>query len=128
MKNNIYYLLRDFTNKFTVKPLNKGGFEVLIYIPKKYELIWIIKISDLRSSLEELDSYNSNKIRDKYSKEIWTEKFSFVQECTNSYEVKEVNEKETKIVIHIPTQFERIWISKLTDLKTTLNELNESEQ
>ena len=53
------------------------------------------------------------------------ELFSLVQECTNKYSVVAINEKETEIRIRIPKKFRTLWISKLSDLRTTEKEIEE---
>jgi hypothetical protein len=53
------------------------------------------------------------------------EKFSLVQECTNKYFVENLDEKEVEIHIRIPKKFRSLWLSKLSDLRTTEQEINE---
>lgn len=55
-----------------------------------------------------------------------SEEFNMVQECTNSYRVKELENGDTQIVILIPERFKWIWIKKLSELKTHLKELDET--
>jgi hypothetical protein len=53
------------------------------------------------------------------------ETFSLVQECTNKYLVKNLNEEEVEIYIRIPKKYRLLWLSKLSDLKITQKELEE---
>lgn len=51
-----------------------------------------------------------------------------VQECTNSYHVTEKGNNGIEINIKIPRRFESLWISKLSDLRTTLEEIEYYEK
>ncbi|MDR3624158.1 MAG: hypothetical protein P4L16_03340 [Chlamydiales bacterium] len=51
--------------------------------------------------------------------------FSLVQECTNKYYVEDLNETEVEIRIRIPKKFRSLWLSKLSDLRTTEKEIDE---
>ena len=51
--------------------------------------------------------------------------FSLVQECTNKYSVENLNETEVEIRIRIPKKFRSLWLSKLSDLRTTEKEIEE---
>lgn len=53
------------------------------------------------------------------------ETFSLVQECTNKYFVEIINEREVEIHIRIPKKFRILWLSKLSDLRTTEKEIEE---
>ena len=53
------------------------------------------------------------------------ETFSLVQECTNKYFVENFNEEEVEIHIRIPKKFRSLWLSKLSDLRTTEKEIEE---
>lgn len=53
------------------------------------------------------------------------ETFSLVEECTNKYFVERLNEEEIEIRIRIPKKFRFLWLSKLSDLKTTEKEIEE---
>lgn len=53
------------------------------------------------------------------------ETFSLVQECTNKYFVENLNEEEVEIHIKIPKKFRSLWLSKLSDLRTTEKEIEE---
>lgn len=53
------------------------------------------------------------------------ETFSLVQKCTNKYFVENLNEEELEIHIKIPKKFRSLWLSKLSDLRTTEKEIEE---
>ncbi len=53
------------------------------------------------------------------------ERYSMVQECTNEYEVRDLDERETEISIRIPKKFRALWLIKLADLHTTEQEIEE---
>ena len=55
------------------------------------------------------------------------EEFSLIQECTDEYYLEDKDYK-TKINILIPKKFKRLWIHKLSELKTTMKEIEEYEQ
>jgi hypothetical protein len=46
-----------------------------------------------------------------------------VQECTDSYQVETLEDGRTKITILIPQGFQGLWMSKLGDLRTTMEEI-----
>ena len=51
--------------------------------------------------------------------------FSLIQECTNKYSVEDFNKAEVEIRIRIPKKFRSLWLSKLSDLRTTEKEIEE---
>ena len=53
------------------------------------------------------------------------ETFSLIQECTNEYLVENFNKEEVEIRIRIPKKFRSLWLSKLSDLRTTEKEIEE---
>ena len=53
------------------------------------------------------------------------ETFSLVQECTNKYYVENRNKDEVEIHIRIPKKFRSLWLSKLSDLRSTQKEIEE---
>ena len=53
------------------------------------------------------------------------ERFSLVQECTNRYSIEDLNDAEVEIRIRIPKKFRSLWFSKLSELRTTQNEIEE---
>ncbi|QVL55808.1 MAG: hypothetical protein KFB95_00975 [Simkaniaceae bacterium] len=46
-----------------------------------------------------------------------------VEECTDSYHVTETKDSGIEITIKIPKRFESLWIVKLSDLETTMEEI-----
>jgi len=50
--------------------------------------------------------------------------FNMLEEGTNSYETKNIDSKNFEIKINVPMKFKNIWLVKLNDLKTTLNEVD----
>lgn len=56
------------------------------------------------------------------------ELFSMVQEATNSYKfIRDYNERESKVEILIPKRFSDIWQIKLSELQTSIKEMEENE-
>lgn len=53
------------------------------------------------------------------------EQFSLVQELTNLYTVTAVDQTEVEIRIRIPKKYKHLWLSKLSDLRTSLKEIGE---
>lgn len=51
--------------------------------------------------------------------------YSLVQECTNKYSVEDINETEVEIYIRIPKKFRTLWLRKISDLRTSKEEINE---
>lgn len=56
------------------------------------------------------------------------ESFSMVQECTDSYKAEEQKDGKLKISILIPKRFGDLWLVKLSELRTTMEEIEEYEQ
>lgn len=54
--------------------------------------------------------------------------FSMVQECTSKYSIEDLDEKEVEIRIRLPKKFKYLWLSKLSGLKTSKNEIDEFEE
>lgn len=55
------------------------------------------------------------------------ERYSMVQECTDSYVVDERDDGSIVITIQIPRRFGLLWRIKLSDLRTTDAEIKEHE-
>lgn len=53
------------------------------------------------------------------------ELFSLVQECSNKYSFRDIDEKEVEIRIRIPKKFYSLWLVKLSDLRTTEKEIKD---
>jgi hypothetical protein len=54
-------------------------------------------------------------------------KISLIQECTNEYNIEEEKNNVTKITILIPKRFSNLWLHKLSELQTTMEEIKEYE-
>jgi hypothetical protein len=52
-----------------------------------------------------------------------TEQIPMVIECTDRYQVAKLEDGRTKIWMIIPKGFESLWMSRLTDLHTTREEI-----
>lgn len=59
----------------------------------------------------------------KYSNTQKKEKFSLLQEGVNSYSSHELDEDEYEIKIVVPKKFYNVWRVKLTDLESSLEEV-----
>ena len=55
------------------------------------------------------------------------ESYSLVQECTDEYYVKNINDNKMEIRMRIPQRFKALWLSKLANLYTTEKEIKEYE-
>ena len=55
------------------------------------------------------------------------ERYSLVQEFTNKYYVEDLNKTEVEIHIRIPKKFKSLWLTKLSELHTTKQEIKEYE-
>ena len=55
------------------------------------------------------------------------QKFSMVEECTDSYVAERQKDGRLIITMDIPKRFSHLWISKLSDLTTTMKEIKEYE-
>lgn len=60
MSKELFSLVQECTNKYLVKNLNENEIEISIRIPKKFKALWLIKLSELRTSQEEIESYMDN--------------------------------------------------------------------
>ena len=50
-------LVEECTNNFFTEDLNENEVEIRIRIPKKFRSLWLIKISELETNLEEIEQY-----------------------------------------------------------------------
>ncbi len=57
MNEEIFSLVQECTNKYSVVDLNEAEAEIRIRIPKKFRTLWLIKISDLRTNEKEIEKY-----------------------------------------------------------------------
>lgn len=53
--------------------------------------------------------------------------YSMVEECTDSYRVLDQADGRTRIEMVVPRRFRDLWISRLSDLQTTDEEIAEYE-
>lgn len=54
------------------------------------------------------------------------EMFNMIEECTNRYRVADINETdEVEILIRIPKRFKSLWMIKLSDLQTNMQEIED---
>ncbi|CCB89737.1 hypothetical protein [Simkania negevensis] len=56
------------------------------------------------------------------------EKFKMVDECINYYKVGQIQGTEFEIIIKAPTKFRKIWLVKLNELTTCLEEIEDLEE
>lgn len=55
------------------------------------------------------------------------EKYSMVQECTDSYRAEEQPDGSLEVRIKVPKRFADLWIVKLSELQTTMDEIRAYE-
>ena len=53
------------------------------------------------------------------------EQYSMVQECADSYMVEDQPDGGAVITIKVPKRFKLLWMVRLTDLRTTMSEIDE---
>lgn len=51
--------------------------------------------------------------------------YSMVQECTNRYEVRDSPDGTAEIYIRVPMRFRDLWVSRLSALRTSDEEIRE---
>lgn len=61
MKDEKYSLIQEFTNSYSIDDLNENEVQITIRIPKKYRSIWMSKLSDLETSLQEIEELNEDE-------------------------------------------------------------------
>ena len=57
MADESYSLIQEFSNEYSVKQINESEVEIHILIPKKYETLWLMKLSELRINEIEVAKY-----------------------------------------------------------------------
>ena len=61
MNQKDFSLVQECTNKYSVNDLNETETEteteICIRIPKKFKTLWLIKLSDLTTTEEEIEYY-----------------------------------------------------------------------
>lgn len=60
MSTELFSLVQECTNKYFVRNINENEVEICIQIPKKFKTLWLIKLSELKTNQEEIESYNDN--------------------------------------------------------------------
>jgi len=58
MNPETYSLVQELTIKYTVNEISRNETEILIRIPKKYESLWLLKLSNLRTTDTEIKKYS----------------------------------------------------------------------
>ena len=56
-----------------------------------------------------------------------SEQISMVQDCIDIYRVIEKPDGSAEIIIHIPARFKNLWLVRLSDLRTTEQEIKAYE-
>lgn len=57
-KNEVYSLVQELTNHFSVEELNDKETEIRILIPKKYKFLWLHKLSELSTTPNEINEFD----------------------------------------------------------------------
>lgn len=57
MNEETYSLVEELTNEYRATELSHSEIEINIRIPKKYEALWLTKLSNLRTTLKEIEEY-----------------------------------------------------------------------
>ena len=55
------------------------------------------------------------------------EKINMVSECTEIYDTKDLKDWELEVYMKIPKRFRLLWLIKLDELTTTMEEIKEYE-
>ena len=48
-------MIEECTERYHVKESDKGGVEISIKVPKRFENLWLIKLSDLTTTEKEIE-------------------------------------------------------------------------
>jgi len=59
MKQDTFGLVQEAVDSYEVEWLPDGRCHISILIPKKFATTWLVKLSDLRSSLDEVEALNA---------------------------------------------------------------------
>lgn len=62
MDEETFSLVQECTNKYFVEIINEREAEIHIRIPKKFKTLWLIKLSDLRTTKKEIEEYKDDEI------------------------------------------------------------------
>ena len=61
MKEETYSMVQELTNSYVVGKPDNGIFKIEIEAPKKYRTIWMSKLSDLRTTMKEIEYYEKDE-------------------------------------------------------------------
>ena len=61
MNEETFSLVQECTNKYFLEIINEREVEIHIRIPKKFKTLWLVKLSDLRSSEKEIEEYKNDE-------------------------------------------------------------------
>jgi hypothetical protein len=54
-----FSMVQECTNRYEVIDQDNGGIIINIVIPQEFSVLWMIKLSDLRTTMEEIAYYRS---------------------------------------------------------------------
>jgi hypothetical protein len=57
MNENAFSLVQEFTSRYVVRENEDGSVTITIDVPKAYKELWMIKLSDLSVTQEELATF-----------------------------------------------------------------------
>lgn len=57
MDQEVFSMVQECTNKYSVEDLSEKEVEIRIRIPKKFRALWLQKLSELQTSKNEIDNY-----------------------------------------------------------------------
>ncbi|VHO01019.1 hypothetical protein [Candidatus Rhabdochlamydia sp. T3358] len=57
MNEEVFSLVQECTNKYSIEDLNEMEVEIRIRIPKKFRSLWLGKLSDLYTTEKEIEEY-----------------------------------------------------------------------
>jgi len=60
MNQEIFSMVQECTNKYSVEDLGEKEVEIRIQIPKKFRSLWLHKLSELKTSKAEIDDYEQD--------------------------------------------------------------------
>ncbi|WP_316358948.1 hypothetical protein [Candidatus Neptunichlamydia sp. REUL1] len=51
--------LEESTNSYETKNIDPNTFEIKIAVPMKFKNVWLVKLDELKTSLKEVDYWNT---------------------------------------------------------------------
>lgn len=57
MNEEIFSLVQECTNKYSVEDLNETEVEIRIQLPKRFRSLWLSKLSELCTTEKEIEEY-----------------------------------------------------------------------